>query len=149
MCLIFVSESSYYMFKKILYIIFWSGGLLWATFPDFYEGKMSFNFNEMGYQGFFTKYLFPLLMALLLFLFDVIYAFYIESAKGAPQQVQPVMISGAGFILFFILSAYLSATEYAPVFFLLSWLCLATMKYFKTDKRSEAAPQQVLTVGEA
>lgn len=137
------------MFKKILYIIFWSGGLLWATFPDFLEGKMSFDFNTMGYQCFFKKYLFPLLMALLLFLFDVIYAFYLETPKGGPQQVQPVMISGAGFILFFILSAYLSGTAYAPVFFLLAWLCLAIMKYFKTEKRPPATPQQVFAVAEA
>lgn len=136
------------MLKKVLYIIFWSGGLLWATFPDFLEGKMSFDFNTMGYLCFFKKYLFPLLMALLLFLFDVIYAFYLESAKGSPKQVQPVMISGAGFILFFILSAYLSGTAYAPVFFLLSWLCLAIMKYFKTEKRPPAAPQQVFAVAE-
>lgn len=137
------------MFKKILYIIFWSGGLLWATFPDFLEGKMCFDFNQMGYLCFFKKYLFPLLMALLLFLFDVIYAFYLESSKDGPQQVQPVMISGAGFILFFILSAYSSGTVCAPVFFMLSWLCLAAMKYFKTDKRPKAMPQQVIAAAEA
>lgn len=143
----FINNSSK-MIKKIVYLLFWSLGLLWATFPDLFTGEMDFNFKQMEGAVFFQKYMFPLLMVLLLYMFDVIYAFHLESADGEPTKALPVYIFTAGFLLCFILSVAFSGTVFALLLFVLSWLCLIGMKYFKTNEQSRPTPAEVTEIAE-
>lgn len=136
------------MRKKIIYVLFWSGGLLWATFPDLFKGEMDFDFQAMTGVGFFKSYIFPLLMALLLYMFDVIYAFHLENGRGVPTRVIPVFILTAGFLLCFILSVACECTISAAIFFFLAWACLIGMKFFKTAVQPKPDPADARVIRE-
>lgn len=136
------------MVRKIIYIVLWSLGLFWATFPEGFSGGINFNFYEMDMQSFFKKYMFPLLMALLLYMLDIIYTFHLEGATGGPKKPNLVYIFTGGFLLCFILSVATSGTIFAVLFFGAAWLCLMVMKYFKTEQRGIPTPLNVVAVPE-
>lgn len=136
------------MIKKIIYIVVWSLGLFWATFPEGFEGGLDFNFSQLSVTKFFRNYMFPLLMVLFLYMVDVIYTFHLESATGGPKNTNIVYFMTAGFLLAFILSVYLGGTIFAPVFFVMAWGCLMAMKYFKTEQRAAPTPLEATAIPE-
>lgn len=136
------------MIKRIVYVFFWSVGLLWATFPDLFKGEMDFNFQAMAGVDFFKNYIFPLLMALLLYMFDVIYAFHLENGRGIPTRVIPVYTLTAGFLLFFVLSVACGCAVSAAIFFFLAWACLVGMKFLKTAVQPKPNPVEAREIRE-
>jgi len=88
---------------KIGDIISWSLGLLYATFPKLFTGEMSFDFGNSLSKS-VDNYLFPLVMALILFLVGTIYGFLKEMIVNQYSHVVGVFTMLVLFLLAFVLS---------------------------------------------
>lgn len=117
---------------KIIYVMIWSLGLLYASFPKFFlKGKngLSWEFQETMDNVTKTEYIFPYIMAMLLFLIDVIYSFILEKWRGKENRIIETLIGVSAFMFCFIMS--LSYGEW--IFFIIGWFCLTIIKFLKTD----------------
>lgn len=111
-------------FKKIGYVILWSIGLFVATFYTFIE---KFNFSEMSTmpaRDMAEQYLFPLFMAMALFLLDANHAMITEG-----RQISSVYsVCFISFILFTVFSILVNQAVFGWIFFSLAWVALTVLK---------------------
>ncbi len=121
------------MLYRIGYIISWSIGLLYATFPHFFDGRMSFDLRNMSLVDACESYIFPFVMAMILFLVDVVYGYIKEMCDGQYTHVIGVILFLILFLLGFVLSLSVQNPTIACVCFIISWICLSVMKFLKTD----------------
>lgn len=123
------------MFKKLIYTLFWSILLLYATFPGLFDGSLSFSFQEKldtgiavvdaklysGLKGYIKLYV----ITMSIFLFDIVYNFI----KGS-RNYAALIIGG---VIAFLLCLVFSLSFGGAGFFLLGWVILTTMKFFTTE----------------
>lgn len=121
------------MLYRIGYIISWSIGLLFATFPHFFDGEMTFDFKGMTLTEARDSYIFPFVMAMVLFLVDVVYGYMKEMIDGQYTNVIGVISFLILFLLGFILSVSVDNPNMARWCFIISWIALSMMKFLKTD----------------
>lgn len=117
---------------KIIYVLIWSLGLLYASFPKFFmkgNDGISWGFQETMNNVTKTDYIFPYIMAMLLFLIDAIYSFILEKWRGKESRIIETLIGVSAFMFCFIMS--LSYGKW--VFFIIGWVCLTAIKFLKTD----------------
>lgn len=119
-------------FYLIFAIISWSLGLLYATFPKLFTEEMNFDFDNSLSKS-VNDYLFPLIMALILFLVDTIYGFLKEMMVNQYSHVVGVFIMLVLFLLAFVLSLKIGDPDLSRICFIASWIFLSVMKYFKTE----------------
>ena len=127
------------MIIKWIYVLVWSLGLLYASFSDFFVGEMNWTFQETMNNDAKETYIFPYIMAMLLFLIDTIYAFVLEKYSGKESRTIETLIGLAAFLFCFLMS--LSYGKW--VFFIVGWVVLTLIKLIKTDfgKESDIIPQ--------
>lgn len=121
------------MLYRIGYIISWSIGLLYATFPHFFDGEMSFDYRNLTLGEACDTFIFPFVMAMVLFLVDVIYGYVKEMIDGRYTHVISVITFLVLFLLGFIISISSENPNTARFCFIISWVCLSVMKFLKTD----------------
>ena len=117
---------------RIIYVLIWSFGLLYASFPKFFlkgGNGISWGFQETMDNVTKTEYIFPYIMAMLLFLIDVIYSFILEKWRGKENRIIETLIGVSAFMFCFIMS--LSYGKW--IFFIIGWFCLTIIKFLKTD----------------
>ena len=122
------------MIKKTIYLIGWSLGLLFATFPDFFQGKMNFQMSELPMKEIYKPYLFPMIMALSLFVSDVCYVFEQEKSTNCNKQtyITEVLLLICVFLLGLTYS--ISGSNNSCIGFIVAWIALTIMKFLKTTK---------------
>ena len=122
------------MVKKTIYVIGWSLGLLFVTFPDLFQGEMDFKMSDLPMKDIYKTYLFPLLMALSLFVADICYVFEQEQSEGnnAPKYITSVLMLMCVFLLGLTYSISNNVCPCAG--FIVAWLALTIMKFLKTTK---------------
>ena len=122
------------MVKKIIYVIGWSLGLLFATFPNFFQGEMNFQMSDLPMKDIYKPYLFPLIMALSLFVSDVCYVFEQEKSVNCstPKYITEVLILICVFL--FGLTYSISSSDNSCIGFIVAWIALTIMKFLKTTK---------------
>lgn len=122
------------MIKKIIYVIGWSLGLLFATFPNLFEGNMNFEMSDLPMKDIYKPYLFPLIMALSLFVSDVCYVFEQEKSAtcSTPKYITEVLMLICVFLLGLTYS--ISSSDNSYVGFIVAWTALTIMKFLKTIK---------------
>lgn len=122
------------MVKKIIYVIGWSLGLLFATFPNFFQGEMNFQMSDLPMKDIYKPYLFPLIMALSLFVSDVCYVFEQEKSANCstPKYITEVLILICVFLLGLTYS--ISSSSNSCIGFIVAWIALTIMKFLKTTK---------------
>ena len=110
--------------KKIVYVTFWSVGLFVATFFTLFG---SFDFDsmaEMTALNLARKYLFPLFLAMALFLIDAQYVMITEE-----RQLSSVFL---GCFIFFILATVASVLVnhafWGWILFIAAWIALTILK---------------------
>ena len=128
----FASLIEVNMVKKFIYVIGWSLGLLFASFPDMFKGKMNFNMSDLSMGEVNENYLYPLFMALSLFVADVCYVFEQEKAEGGGKHITGVLILVCVFLFGAIYST--SSNTCPCVGFIIAWIALNIMKLLKTNK---------------
>lgn len=114
---------------KIIYVLFWSVSLLFATFPLFFMGEMKFDFQNDLKPEALLSYIFPFIMSMVIFLLDVIYGFIIEGRREQYKNIVPSLVFVTLYLLCFIFSLYMGKW----IFFLSGWLCLTMLKMIKTE----------------
>lgn len=122
------------MVKKIIYVIGWSLGLLFATFPNFFQGEMNFQMSDLPMKDIYKPYLFPLIMALSLFVSDVCYVFEQEKSANCstPKYITEVLVLICVFLLGLTYS--ISSSNNSCIGFIVAWIALTIMKFLKTTK---------------
>lgn len=131
------------MVKKVIYVLGWSMGLLFATFPDLFKGELDFHMSEMMMKDVCEVYMFPLLMALSLFVVDVWYVFEQERSQRSQEPTYVIgVIAMIGAFLFGLL--YTVSSQPCPIIgFIVSWIALTIMKFIKTSKCDEKGKELV------
>lgn len=122
-----------HMLYRVGYIVSWSLGLLYATFPHFFDGEMKFDIRSKTMGEACDDYIFPFVMAMVLFLIDVNYGYIKEKLDGQYTNVIGVTSCLIVFLLGFVLSIYLVDPFFAKMCFIISWVSLSVMKFLKTD----------------
>ncbi|MBR4854252.1 MAG: hypothetical protein IKU88_05945 [Alistipes sp.] len=122
------------MIKKIIYVIGWSLGLLFATFPNLFEGNMNFEMSDLPMKDIYKPYLFPLIMALSLFVSDVCYVFEQEKSTNCstPKYITEVLMLICVFLVGLTYS--ISSNDNSYIGFIVAWTALTIMKFLKTNK---------------
>lgn len=111
-------------FKKIVYVVLWSVGLFVATFFTFCE---SFDFAAMDTMtalNLAEDYLFPLFLAMSLFLID---AQYVMITEGR-QFSSVFLVCFIFFILAAVASVLVDHAIWGWVFFIAAWIALTVLK---------------------
>lgn len=110
--------------RKIIYIILWSVGLFVATFYGFCG---SFDFAEMKKMTALkmaNDYLFPLFMAMALFLLDAQYVMVTEGRQFTKPYSACVIL----FLLATVVSILVNNSVLGWVFFIGAWIALTVLK---------------------
>lgn len=110
--------------RKIIYIILWSVGLFVATFYGFCG---SFDFAEMKKMTALkmaNDYLFPLFMAMALFLLDAQYVMVTEGRQFTKAYSACVIL----FLLATVVSILVNNSVLGWVFFIGAWIALTVLK---------------------
>lgn len=115
-----------------MYIIAWSVGLLFATFPAIFKCAQNFDWSQSTMADAGEKFYFPYIMVMELFLFDAIYTFLSDKSKRRISVVVKVMVLLSVFLLTYALTMFLSSDTAAGVFFFVGWLALTFMKGYTT-----------------
>lgn len=122
------------MIKKTIYVLGWSLGLLFATFPDLFKGEMDFQMLNMIMKDVRETFLFPLIMSLSLFVADVCYVFEQEKSesRNTPKYIVEVLILICTFLFGMIYTISSNTCPY--IGFIVAWAALTIMKFLKTTK---------------
>lgn len=110
--------------RKVGYVIFWSAGLLVATFYTLF-GTFSFAaMSTMPALEMAKQYLFPLFMAMALFLLDATHVMVTEG-----RQISSVYsVCFTCFILFTVMSILVNNAVWGWIFFSVAWIALTVLK---------------------
>lgn len=138
------------MVKKLIYVVGWSAALFLATFPNLIMGKMSLNFSVMEFSEVRDTYMFPILMAMALFVGDTVYIFIQEKYEGKEQKhVVWVIVMLCVYLFSFIFSLYGNG-KFGYIGLICAWSALTIMKFLKTEKckRIDKIPDAKLIIEE-
>lgn len=130
---------------RLIYIITWSLGLLWATFPKVLSGKFDFHLSELCSDTLRSEYTFPLFTVLMLYLWDVIYDLAKEKAETniiRGEKIVFVLIALVIFLFCYLLSISMSNPSVTCALFWLIWTAMTSMKV-STTKKIELKPIKV------
>lgn len=116
---------------KTLYVISWSCGLFFSTFPSMVRCEFKFSLRELGTTSLIDNYIFPLMMVMALFLTDAVYAYALDKSKDKANRYAWLMIAEVCFVLAFVLSLF-GNSLLSLVMFIIAWLFMTSMKYITT-----------------
>lgn len=124
------------MWKKILYVLAWSIGLFFATFPKFFIGEQFKDWLEQSLLERCQLFYFPLIMVMELFIFDTVYNYVLQKLKcGKIENVITSLILLSIFMLCLALSLYLTNQPICLIICLIiGWVMLTIMKVVNTAK---------------
>lgn len=118
---------------KFIYVIGWSIFLLMATFP-IVNYKEIFPLKLTSFADMMETYIYPMIMALTVYLADVVYAFVDEENRKKTTYVSISVGLILFFLLFFCLSMCMTRPWLQVVFFALVWITLTGLKFVKTTE---------------
>lgn len=119
-----VYNSDKLAIRKIAYVVLWSCGLFVATFYTFCGNFDFAAMSTMSALEMAKDYLFPLFMAMALFLLD---AQYVMINEG--QQITPIYsVCFIFFILSTVVSILVNDSLLGWLFFVMAWIALTVLK---------------------
>ena len=122
------------LITDLIYVFIWSAGLLYASFHKVFEGVMNYNVASLTLPEIREQYIFPMVMALLLFLFDAIYSLEVDLEEGRSSHTIYLWICLCAFLIGFLLNIMYESECYSYIPFWISWIALTVMKFFSTNK---------------
>lgn len=116
---------------KLLYVLTWSGGLFFATFPAVIRGTFNFSLREGSTTDLIDLYTIPLMMAMALFLTDALYAYRLDQSIGRANSFVGLFMAEIAFLVSFALSLF-GDTILSVIMFVCAWLSMTAMKLLTT-----------------
>lgn len=126
---------------KLLYVLAWSGGLFFATFPAMVKGEFKFSLRELETPILIDNYIFPLMMVMALFLTDAVYAYAQDKSRDKANRYAWMMIAEICFLLAFVLSLF-GNPVLSVAMFVIAWLFMTSMKFITTPAIDSGTPRQ-------
>ncbi len=126
---------------KLLYVISWSGGLFFATFPTMVRGDFNFSLREGSTTDLIDLYTIPLMMAMALFLEDALYAYRLDQSIGRNNSIAGLFLAEIGFLVSFALSLFGDKTL-SLIMFVTAWISMTFMKLITTPAVRQSRAQR-------
>lgn len=117
---------------KIVYVAIWTLVMFYASFSVVFEGQIDSVLNCEESSDLASNYIFPLFIAVALYLIDDIYNALLLVKQDRP--LHSVMVLGAilGFLVGFLFSIYAGMLWVQVLMFVLVWISLGFLKYYET-----------------
>lgn len=117
---------------KIIYVVIWTVVMCYASFSVVFTGQFGSVLNSEKSIDLASKYIFPLFIAVALYLIDDIYNALLLSKQDRPFHSVTILFSMLGFLVGFLFSVY-SGTLWVQVsMFILAWFSLGFLKFYET-----------------
>lgn len=128
--------------RKCFYCIIWSAGLLTTSLYNMWcKGIGAFDFSGKKLADATGDYIFPMTMAMTLYLIDVIYN-VTKPNFNTPKQTVWILISLVLFMVLFVTSLMVSPDYLSFILCIMSWLSLTLLK-FKTTEGYNKIPYRI------
>lgn len=128
-------------FMKYIYCLLWSIGLFVATFYGLLVQENVFDFTDKELLSVAQSHIFPMVMAMALFLLDVLYGSIIRGEND--RLVFWTLLMVIAFMVTFVLSLLVNHNVSGWTFFVLAWLSLTILKFKTTDGGKKPCPHIV------
>jgi len=116
----------------LIYVFMWSLGLLYASFHTVFEGTSPSTLCLKPLPALLENYIFPMSMAMILFLLDCIYNL-LKAAVNLKFELVAFLVLFILFWLFFLFTLmYRDDAAFSNWSFWVAWVCLALMKFLTT-----------------
>jgi len=114
--------------QDLIYVISWTGGLLIGAFPKILEENFLSNlWLQKDFGTIYASFIFPMSMAMILFIVDVIYQIFRTTQLQKNEIVLCLMFFLGFWICTMLPIGYENANK--TVFFYIAWIMLFFMKY--------------------
>lgn len=116
---------------KYIYCVVWSIGLFVATFYGLFEVENAFDFTDKELLSVAQSHIFPMIMAMALYLIDVLYG---SITRGESDKlVFWTLLMVISFMVTFVLSLLVNHNVAGWIFFVFAWISLTVLKFKTTD----------------
>lgn len=120
--------------NKIFYCLVWSFLLFFVTLYGFLGNGADFVFESETFGNIFGLYIMPMIMAMALYLWDVMYAVVLKKSNLKSDMIIWVLVTLFIFMLTFALSMFVNRNWLGWVCLIISWMSFLLMKIKTTEK---------------
>lgn len=106
------------------------------------EGKQVFDFSDKGLLDIAQSHILPMIMAMALYLWDVLYCVVTKSLHAEKASFW-ILLMIIVFMVAFVFSFLVNTNEVGWFLFIAAWLALTVLKY-QTTAESSISPYQIL-----
>lgn len=117
---------------KIIYVTIWTVVMLYASFSAVFKGRIDSILNCEKSTDLASNYIFPLFIAVALYLIDDIYNALLLYKQDKPLHSVMILGSLLGFLIGFLFSIYAGTLWIQVPMFFLAWVSLGFLKYYET-----------------
>ena len=117
---------------KIIYVAIWTIVMCYASFNIVFKKGFEFILNCEKTDDLLTRYIFPLFVAVGLYIIDDIYNALLLFKQDRPFHSIVILVSLLGLFVGFLFSVYAGALWLRVLMFILVWISLGFLKYYET-----------------
>lgn len=121
------------MTKKVLYCGMWSVALFVSTFYSLLGQEQRFDFEGKLLLGVAQSHIFPMIMAMTLYLMDVMYAISLRKTNGEGLTMW-LLGTIIVFLLSFVFALMVNSNLWGWMLFIVAWLSLTVLKFVTTEE---------------
>lgn len=121
------------MTKKVLYCGMWSVALFVSTFYSLLGKEQRFDFEGKLLLDVAQSHIFPMIMAMTLYLMDVMYAISLRKTNGEGLTMW-LLGTIIVFLLSFVFALMVNSNLWGWMLFIVAWLSLTVLKFVTTEE---------------
>lgn len=121
------------MTKKVLYCGMWSVALFVSTFYSLLGQEQRFDFEGKLLLDVAQSHIFPMIMAMTLYLMDVMYAISLRKTNGEGLTMW-LLGTIIVFLLSFVFALMVNSNLWGWMLFIVAWLSLTVLKFVTTEE---------------
>ena len=126
------------MIKKLSYCIMWSTALFVTTFYSIIGQDSAFYFEGKSFLYVANSHIFPMIMAMTLYLFDVMYSLSVKKSSN-DNIIMWILGTIIVFMGGFVASLLVNDNKGGWALFIVAWASLTVLKFVTTEGR-ESVP---------
>lgn len=121
------------MTKKVLYCGMWPVALFVSTFYSLLGQEQRFDFEGKLLLDVAQSHIFPMIMAMTLYLMDVMYAISLRKTNGEGLTMW-LLGTIIVFLLSFVFALMVNSNLWGWMLFIVAWLSLTVLKFVTTEE---------------